>query len=267
MALARSAGSGNVLAMIAIATGLSIVPPTACSARAAISQPMPGARPHSSEPSPKAARPTWKTRRRPTRSAVDPASTRKLASTRVYASTVHCRPDTEACRSRRIAGQRDVDDGDVHHHDDDAGAADREHQEPAALAELAGQSVCGRSSPVMTSTLGFRACSKSSRGRYPARPSRPGGPEHRRGRPPHRGQRAHAALLRARRPGRHRRRPHHRRPAPLPPARPGVDQDLHQAAGHRHAHQDHPPLRRARRRRARQRAGTAGPHGGPPRRA
>jgi hypothetical protein len=35
---------------------------------------------------------------------VDPASTRKLASTRVYASTVHCRPDSEVCRSWPIAG-------------------------------------------------------------------------------------------------------------------------------------------------------------------
>ncbi len=83
MARARSAGSGKVLAVIASATGLSIVPPTAWSARAAISQPMPGARPHSSEPSPKAARPVWKTRRRPSRSAVEPPRTRKLASTRV----------------------------------------------------------------------------------------------------------------------------------------------------------------------------------------
>jgi len=99
IAFARSAGSGNVLATIAIATGFSIVPPAAWSTRAAISQPMPGARPHSSEPIPKAARPIWKTRRRPTRSAVDPASTRKLASTSVYASTVHCRPDSEACRA------------------------------------------------------------------------------------------------------------------------------------------------------------------------
>jgi hypothetical protein len=33
--------------------------------------------------------------------------------------------------------QRDVDDEDVHHHDDHAGAADREHQEAAASAELA----------------------------------------------------------------------------------------------------------------------------------
>ena len=122
--------------MIAIATGLSIVPPTACSARAAISQPMPGARPHSSEPSPKAARPIWKTRRRPTRSAVEPASTRKLASTRVYASTVHCRPDSEACRSRRIAGSATLTMEMSITTMSDAGAADREHQEPAALAEL-----------------------------------------------------------------------------------------------------------------------------------
>jgi len=104
MALARSARSGKVAATIASATGLSIVPPAACSARAAISHPMLGARPHSSEPIPNTARPTWKTRRRPTRSAVDPASSRKQASTSVYASIVHCRPDTDACRSRRIAG-------------------------------------------------------------------------------------------------------------------------------------------------------------------
>ena len=104
IARARSAGTVNVAAMIAIATGLSIVPPAACSARAAISQPMPGARPHSSDPSPNVASPAWKIRRRPTRSAVEPAGTRKQASTRVYASIVHCRPDTEACRSPRIAG-------------------------------------------------------------------------------------------------------------------------------------------------------------------
>ena len=50
MALARSTGWGNALTMIAIATGFSIAAPTACSPRAAISQPAPGARPHSSEP-------------------------------------------------------------------------------------------------------------------------------------------------------------------------------------------------------------------------
>src|SRR5262245_48993493 len=104
IARARSAGSRNVLTTIAIATGLSIVPPTACTTRAAISHPMLGARPHSIEPTPNPARPIMKIRRRPYRSAVEPASTRKLASTSVYASTVHCSPDTGASRSRRSAG-------------------------------------------------------------------------------------------------------------------------------------------------------------------
>ena len=81
MARARSAVPVYVFATIATAAGLSMVPPTACSARAATSQPTPGASPHSSDPRPKTARPTWNTRRRPTRSAVDPASTRNAAST------------------------------------------------------------------------------------------------------------------------------------------------------------------------------------------
>jgi len=63
-----------VLTVIDIATRLSIVPPAAWSARAAISQPVPGARLHSSEPSSKPARPAWKMRRRPNRSAAEPAS-------------------------------------------------------------------------------------------------------------------------------------------------------------------------------------------------
>jgi hypothetical protein len=154
--------------MIDIATGLSIVPPVACSARAAISQPVPGARLHSSEPRPKTARPIWKTRRRPARSAVDPASTRKPASTRVYASTVHCRPETEVCRSRRIAGSATL----------------TMEMSITTTAMLAQQIVStrnrrrGPSSPavvrgiaggLMTTTLGFRVCSKSSR-RHPGPP-------------------------------------------------------------------------------------------------
>ena len=83
IARARSARSGNVVATIAIATGLSIVPPTACTARAAINHPAVGARLHNSDPSPNAASPIWNTRRRPTRSAVDPASNSRLASTKV----------------------------------------------------------------------------------------------------------------------------------------------------------------------------------------
>ena len=83
MALARSLGSRKVLVMIDIATGLSIEPPSAWSIRNATSQPRPGARLHSRDPTVNAARPVWKVRRRPIRSAVDPDSIRKLASTSV----------------------------------------------------------------------------------------------------------------------------------------------------------------------------------------
>ena len=99
IARARSAGLVKVFVMMDMATGLSIEPPTACIIRNSTSQPSPGARLQSSEPSVNVARPVWKVRRRPTRSAVEPDSIRRLASTRVYASTVHCRPETDACRS------------------------------------------------------------------------------------------------------------------------------------------------------------------------
>ncbi len=69
--------------MMDIATGLSMDPPTACTMRNAISQPRLGARLHSPEPTVKTARPTWKTRRRPTRSAVAPDSISRLARTSV----------------------------------------------------------------------------------------------------------------------------------------------------------------------------------------
>ena len=83
MARARSARSVKTLVMIDIATGLSIEPPTACSARNAMSQPVVGARLHSSDPAPKSTRPAWKVRRRPIRSPVDPPSMSRLASTSV----------------------------------------------------------------------------------------------------------------------------------------------------------------------------------------
>ena len=69
--------------MMDTATGFIIEPPTAWSMRNATSQPRPGARLHSSEPKVKVASPIWKTRRRPNRSAVDPARMRKLATTTV----------------------------------------------------------------------------------------------------------------------------------------------------------------------------------------
>ena len=83
IARARSFGSMNVLVMMDIATGFSIEPPTAWTIRNATSQPRPGATLHSSEPSEKIARPVWKVRRLPIRSAVEPASISRLASTSV----------------------------------------------------------------------------------------------------------------------------------------------------------------------------------------
>ena len=90
--------------MMDIATGFSIEPPTAWIIRKAISQPRPGARLHSSEPTVNTARPAWNVLRRPIRSAVDPENIKRLASTSAYASIVHCSPDTDACSSRPIDG-------------------------------------------------------------------------------------------------------------------------------------------------------------------
>ena len=92
----RRAGSVKVLAMMASATGLSIDPPAAWSMRKPTSQPRPGDRLHSSDPMLNSSSPAWNTRRRPSRSASAPDSISRLASTRVYASAVHCRPPIEA---------------------------------------------------------------------------------------------------------------------------------------------------------------------------
>src|ERR1019366_4849018 len=46
-----------------------------------------------------------KTRRRPKRSASEPDSMSRHAITRVYASIVHCRPLTDACRAPWIDGK------------------------------------------------------------------------------------------------------------------------------------------------------------------
>ena len=83
IALARSARSVKTLVMIDMATGFSIEPPIACTARKPISQPVLGARLHSSEPRPNSANPVWKVRLRPNRSPVDPPSMSRLASTSV----------------------------------------------------------------------------------------------------------------------------------------------------------------------------------------
>ncbi len=83
MAIARSRGSSNTLRTIDSATGFIIEPPIAWRTREPTSSPRLGASAHSSEPSENTTRPTWKVRRRPTRSAVEPASMSRLASTSV----------------------------------------------------------------------------------------------------------------------------------------------------------------------------------------
>ena len=83
IARARSRGSVKTLVTIDIATGFSIAPPTAWIMRKAISQPSPGAIEQSAEPTVKVIRPTWKVRRRPSRSPVDPASISRQAITSV----------------------------------------------------------------------------------------------------------------------------------------------------------------------------------------
>jgi hypothetical protein len=104
MARARSAGSGTLLARIERVVGISIEAPAACSARAPISQPSPGARLHAAEQTANRTRPVLKTRRRPTRSPVAPEVMTRLARPSTYASTTHWRSAMPACRSRPMVG-------------------------------------------------------------------------------------------------------------------------------------------------------------------
>ena len=73
-ACARSRGSVNVLVMIDTATGLSIAPPTACTARNATSTVTLEARLDTSDPAENTARPATSRRLRPHRSPVEPNS-------------------------------------------------------------------------------------------------------------------------------------------------------------------------------------------------
>ena len=69
--------------MIASEPGVSSAPPTPCSTLAAMSTPMPGARPHSAEDSANHTTPMRNTRRRPRRSPSEPPSRISPASVRV----------------------------------------------------------------------------------------------------------------------------------------------------------------------------------------
>ena len=83
IALARARRSVKVLLTIDRATGLSIDPPRACRQRKRMRAVTLVATLHSSDPSVNRARPIWKTRLRPKRSAVEPDAISRLPITRV----------------------------------------------------------------------------------------------------------------------------------------------------------------------------------------
>ncbi len=83
MAWARSRGTVKVLVMIDMATGFSIEPPTACTIRKTTSIARSGAALQSAEAVANVTSPVTKVRRRPNRSAVEPDTISRLASTRV----------------------------------------------------------------------------------------------------------------------------------------------------------------------------------------
>ncbi len=62
------------------------------------------ANPHPRDAVVKTASPPANTRFRPKRSASEPAVSTVAASASVYASTIHCTPDSPACRSVAMCG-------------------------------------------------------------------------------------------------------------------------------------------------------------------
>ena len=83
----------------------------------------------------KTTTPTRKTRRRPSRSAARPPSSRKPPNVIAYAVTTHCRFSREKSSDLADRGQRDVDDRDVEDRHEERGADHRERL-PAARIEL-----------------------------------------------------------------------------------------------------------------------------------
>ena len=104
-AWARSRGMVNVFVMIDMATGFSMDPPTAWTMRKMTRVPRLGARLQRRDPTANVHSPMMKVRRRPKRSAVEPEIIRRLASTSVYASTVHWSPERDAWKSLPMEGR------------------------------------------------------------------------------------------------------------------------------------------------------------------
>ena len=105
IARGRSCG-GKIDVMMDSVAGMMNAAPMPITARLAISCEASPASPPSSEPRPNTARPASSAPRRPKRSPMAPALSRRPANTTAYASTIHCSSDAEAPRSAGWSGAR-----------------------------------------------------------------------------------------------------------------------------------------------------------------
>ena len=103
-ALFRSAPSSNVVVMIESVAGDTSAAPRPCTARAATSTPIEPASPHASDAREKSATPAMNTRRRPSRSARRPPSSRNPPKVIAYAISTHCRFESETFSDVLIDG-------------------------------------------------------------------------------------------------------------------------------------------------------------------
>ena len=104
MAFCRSSGA-NSTGITDRDSGKMAAAPMPSTARAAISSPTLEAYAHAAELAPNSTSATSSTFLRPSRSPSMPAGSIAAASTRLYASEIHCRSLLEACRSVAIVGR------------------------------------------------------------------------------------------------------------------------------------------------------------------
>jgi hypothetical protein len=104
-ACVRSLPLGNVASRIDSAAGERKAPARPCTPRAATSTPELGARPQTAEAAANAASAPMRTRRRPSRSAAFPPSSRKPPRARKYAFATQVRPLSEKPRSAWMEGR------------------------------------------------------------------------------------------------------------------------------------------------------------------
>src|ERR671934_854819 len=104
-ALLRSAPSANMFITIDRAAGSMIAAPTPCTARLPIRNASPVASAQPSDEAVNRASPSIRIRRRPSRSAARPPSSRKPPNVSAYAVTTHCRSVSEKWSLRPIVGR------------------------------------------------------------------------------------------------------------------------------------------------------------------